>query len=72
MRNVPLDFDANAKSNESGQAAMGHCGVEFYPDHVDVVRSGLLDDDIVLIHHIQVLERLRLLGISYGAQVICE
>lgn len=35
--NIPLDLDPDAEANQCGQAAMRHCGVELYPDHIHVV-----------------------------------
>lgn len=70
MRNIPFDLNAYAQSDEGGQAAVWHSGVELNPYHVYIVRSGLLHKDPTLVHHVQIFQSLRFLGISNCAQVI--
>lgn len=70
MRNISLDFNADAEAYQSGQAAVWDCGVELDPYHVHIIRSGLLYKDPTLVDHIQIFEGLGFFGISNCAQII--
>lgn len=61
--NVALDLNPDAKADQSSETAMGHRGIELYPDHIDIIGRGLLHDYSLLAHDIQVLEGLWLLRI---------
>ena len=67
---VPLDLDPDAQSNEGGQRTVRYRRVELDSHHIDVALGWFLDEDTLLVDHLQVLQCVWLLRISDGTQEI--
>lgn len=72
MRNVAFDLYPDAQADKCGEAAVWHCGIELYSDHVHIIRGGLLNDDSCFTDDVKILQGLGFLWISDGAQVVWE